>query len=384
MKRLTRRSVVLIGIGLLVLAMLVYAFMPDPVPVETATVTRARLQVIVEEEGETRVENRYVVTAPVAAFVRRIGLEAGDTVRAGQAIVQLEPPRAAILDPRTRTQAESRVATARAAVTEAEVVAAQVTAGQERVERLHAVGAATRQALERATADAARAAAALETARTELAAAQAAQRSAAGTPSLEVAEVLRAPADGRVLTVNQRSAGHVMAGDPLLEIGDTERLRVDVDVLSQDAVRIRPGTRVLIEQWGGESTLEAVVSLIEPQGFSHVSALGIEERRVRVVADLVSALTDREGLGPGYRVLARFVIWEDEDVLQVPTAALFRHGDGWAVFIVDGDTARIRSVDIGREAGLATQILAGLQAGEIVIVHPANDIDDGVRVTTAR
>jgi HlyD family secretion protein len=378
---ITRKRAILMGVALLILLWLVFLFMPDPVPVQTAAVTRGPLQVIVEEEGETRVEDRYQITAPVAAFVRRIQLEAGDRVEAGQVIVRLEPPREAILDPRTQAEAASRIAAARAAMNQAEIAAAQATAELERVERLHAAEAATRQALEQAAVEAARARAAREAAGAELRAAEAAQRSAAGASSLPVASELRAPANGRVLTVHQRSEGHVMPGEPLLDVGDTDRLSVESEVLSQDAVRIRPGARVLLEQWGGAGTLEGVVRQVDPQGFTRVSALGVEERRVRVLADLVSPSTLYAGLGPGYRVLARFVVWEAPDVLRVPTAALFRHQDGWAAFVVDGNRAVLRSVTIGQEAGLATQVVSGLEAGELVIVHPGNDVEDGVRVS---
>lgn len=377
---ITRKRALLIGGAVLLLLWLVYMFLPDPVPVQTATVVRGPLQVIVEEEGETRLENRYVVSAPATAFVRRIDLEPGDPVQAGQVIVHLEPPRGDILDPRTRAEVDARVSAARASVGQAEVAAAQANAELARVERLHAAEAATRQALEQATSEAARARAALEAARAELRAAEAARRTAAGAEALPVADQITAPATGRVLEVHRESGGQVMAGEPLLEVGDTERLHVVSEVLSQDAVRIRPGSRVILDQWGGGSILEAVVRQVDPQGFTRVSALGVEERRVRVVADLASPLAEYDRLGPGYRVLARFVIWEHPDVLQAPTPALFRHEDGWAVFVVNGRRAHLRPVTIGQQAGLLTQITSGLERGEVVIVHPGNDVDDGARV----
>jgi HlyD family secretion protein len=377
---ITRKRAILMGVAVLILAWLVFLFLPDAVPVQTAQVTRGPLQVIVEEEGETRVADRYVVTAPVAAFVRRVQLEAGDAVQAGDVIVRLEPPRQAIHDPRSQSEAASRAAAARAALGQAEVAAAQATAELERVERLFAADAATRQDLERATVEAGRARANRDAARAELRAAEAAQRTAGGAASLPVATELRAPASGRVLAVHHRSEGHAMPGDPLLEVGDTEQLDVAAEVLSQDAVRIRPGARVLLEQWGGPGTLEAVVRQVDPQGMTRVSALGVEERRVRVVADLVSPAAEYAGLGPGYRVLARFIVWEHADALRVPTAALFRHQDGWAVFVVEGGRAARRPVTIGQEAGLVTQVLDGLEPGEVVIVHPGNAVADGVRV----
>ena len=378
--KITRKRAVLAGMGLLVIAALVYLFLPGPAIVQTATVHGGPLEVTVEEEGEIQVVDRYVITAPVAAFVQRLDLEVGDPVESGQVVARLEPPRSALLDPRSRNEADARVATARAALSQAEAATAQAEEELGRVQRLHATGAATRQALEQVEVEAARARAGLNAARAELRAAEAALERVASPPTLSVEDVVRAPASGRVLVVHQRSAGHVMPGGPLVEVGSTERLQVEAEILSRDAVRIQPGSRVILDQWGGDEMLEATVLQVDPQGVTRVSALGVEERRVRVVAEMVSPPEAYQGLGPGYRVLARFVVWEDPEALQVPTAALFRHGDGWAVFVVDGSRARLRPVTAGWEAGLATQILEGLEVGEVVIVHPGNEIEDDVRV----
>jgi|SRR5690625_28571 len=389
MKKPTRRQVILILIGVVVAAVIVYGLMPTPVPVETEEVDRGPLRVTVEEEGETQVVDRYVVSSPVAAFARRIEVDAGDLVEAGQPLVALEAPRAAILDPRTEAEAQARVAAAHAQVAQADeqIRAAAATARlareeRDRAERLAADASITRQQLEQATADADRAEASLEatraaaaTARAELDAAQATLEPSA---VLGIQSTLRAPAAGRVLAVHRRSAGHVNPAEPILEVGDTHRMEVRVDVLSQDAVRITSGTRVEIDEWGGDDVLEALVHRVEPQAFTRVSSLGVEEQRVAVVAGLPASI--EASLGTGYRVLARFIIWEGEDVLQIPSSALFRTHDGWAVFVVEGGTARRRDVSIGQQAGLRTQILAGLEAGEHVIVHPANEIEDGVSV----
>jgi HlyD family secretion protein len=380
MKTISRRRALQIGGAVLLLALLVYAFMPDPVPVQTAAVTRGPLEVIVEEEGETRLDDRFVVTAPVAAFARRITLEVGDRVQAGDVLVRFEPPRSGILDPRAQAEATARVNTARAAFDQADIVARQAQAHLERVERLEAAGAATRQTLEQAAADAARALGARGAAQAEMTAALAAQRTATGSQRLAVESVVRAPAAGRVLAIHQRSEGHVMPGERLLELGDTEQLQVAANVLSQDAVRIAPGTRVILDQWGGDTPLDAVVSRVEPEGFTETSALGVEERRVTIRASITAPPEQYAGLGPGYRVLARFVIWSAPDVLRVPTAALFRSDDGWAVFVVTDGRAVLRPVTVGRSAGLTTQVLGGLEPGEIVIVHPGNEVEDGTRV----
>jgi HlyD family secretion protein len=378
MTREKRKRLILGAVGALILAALVYGFIPDPIAVQTETVASDSLQVVIEEEGETRVEDVYVVSSPVAAYVRRIELSEGDLVQAGQPVAQLESPRAPILDPRTREEAAARVQSARAGLAQAEAVAAQAVNDRDRLERLAALGSATPQSFEQAAAEAERAVASREAARAELAAAQASLRAADGAGQ-SVQEVVRAPASGRVLAVHHRSSGHVNAGEVLLELGDTKLLQVAVDVLSQDAVRIGPGTRVVIDQWGGEAELEGVVDRVEPRGFTRVSALGVEERRVTVWVDLPSPPTS---LGPGYRVLARFVVWDVPVALQIPTSALFRYEDGWAVFVVESGRARRRMVEVGQQAGLTTEILDGLTEGEEVIVHPGNEIEDGARVTS--
>jgi HlyD family secretion protein len=367
---MTRKRIAMGVIGAVVLALLVFAFLPKPVPVRTTAVSRGPLAVTVEEEGRTQIADRYEITAPVSAFLRRITLKAGDAVRAGQGVAELEAPRSPILDPRARTEAAERVKAA-------EATARNAVAERERVARMAQDGAATRQALDRATSEATRAAA-------ELAAAQAALRRTEGRASFEVQRVLKAPTAGRVLSVTRESEGQVSAGDPLLVIGDSRNLEVRVDVLSEDAVRMHPGTRVSIEQWGGARPLEAEVRRIEPQGFTKVSSLGVEEQRVNVVATLTSPPDEWANLGSGYRVLARFILWEARSALQVPASALFRVGAGWAAFAVEGGRARRRAIVIGHEAGLHTEVASGLRDGDEVILHPGNGIGDGVRVKAER
>ena len=365
MKRPTRKQVILFGSGVAMLSLLVFAFLPQPIPVETARVMRGPLQVTIDEEGETASAERFAITAPVAAFLQRVELEPGDWVERGQAVATLGPPAPPLVDPDVRAEALARVRAAEAA---ARVAAEERT----RTERLAAGGSATEQALEQAVGEAERAAA-------EVGAAEAALRllDGAGDPSSR--RGLTAPAAGRVLRVARVSAGPVNPGDTLLVIGEADALEVRVDVLSEDAVRIPPGARVLIDEWGGEPPLEAVVRRVEPQGFTTISALGVEEQRVTVVA----APSDPElwtALGPGYGVVARFVIRDVPSVLQVPSSALFRLGDEWAVFVVEEGRARRRTVVIGQEAGLTTEVVSGLEADEEVIVYPSNEIADGVLV----
>jgi HlyD family secretion protein len=391
MKRPSRKQLLWTGVAVLFLAALIYGFLPDPVMVQGAVVERGPLRVVIEEEGATRVTDRYVVAAPVAAYLRRLAVEPGDLVQAGQPLAQLEPPRAADLDVRSRQELAGRVDAARAAVAAqaeqaraAGAFAEQAAAERDRLVRLAAAEAATPQALERAEAEVARAVASRDAAQAGVAAARADLATAQATlgpvgGGAPVRQTLTAPASGRVLAVHRRDAGPVSPGEPLLEIGDTGALEVQVDVLSQDAVRIPHGGRVLFEQWGGDTVLEGVVQRVEPRAFTRVSALGVEEQRVPVIATIqVSA--EAGGLGSGYRVLARFVIWEAEDVLQVPTGALFRMDGGWAVFVIEGGRAVRRAVAVGRQTGLSAQVMDGLVAGDVVIVHPASELGDGTRV----
>ena len=387
-----RRKYILIGLGLLVLLALVYGFLPQTMEVETAAVERGPMQVIVEEEGETQLAQKYVIYAPNMAYSRRIDVEPGDKIEAGQPLVHLESPRTAILDARTRAEAGARVESARAMLTQAEenrristAAAEQASLERARIERLYENGSATDQQKEQAiSADAQAQAgleasvAALEAARANLRAAQAAFRDNDG----EVREVLSAPVSGRILAVFHESAGPVNPGEPLLEIGDTGLLEISVDVLSQDAVRIERGTRVLIEQWGGDKTLEGTVSRVDPQGFTRISSLGVEEKRVNVIAAIESPRKEWHNLGTGYRVLARFVIWESDDVLQIPTSALFRdpESSNWAVLaIVDGE-AVLKTVDIGYQSNLSAEVISGLAEGDAMIVHPGSSLEPGMRV----
>lgn len=392
---MTRARLALLLLVLAIAGGLVWGFMPRPVAVDMATVTQGPLTVSVEEEGKTRVRDRYVIHAPMSGHLRRIKLEVGDAVRPGQVVAVLEPARADALDPRTRSQAQAQARAAESALAAArqELRAAEAEAllARQELARAEALGQAeflSRAAVDQARtrvdrSDAAREAARhavdvarhrLETAHAVLARAAALQ---AGGPT-ELMEV-RAPVAGRVLKLVRESEGAVAAGQALLEIGNPQALEVEVEVLSTQAVRIEPGARVILERWGGPP-LEARVRLVEPAGFTKVSALGVEEQRVRVIVDITAPRETWQTLGDGYRVDARFVLWEAPDVLQVPASSLFRHNDGWAVFVVEAERARLRAVELGQRAGLAVQVLSGLQAGERVVAHPDDRIRDGIRV----
>ena len=384
----------MIGIAVLVIILIFIGFLPDPVNVEMAEVARGPLQVTVEEEGRTEVTDTYVITAPIAAYARRIELREGDKIAQGQPVVQLEPPRSAILDPRTRAEAEARVRAAEASLRQAEENqrAAQATARRAaderaRIERLFEGEAATEQMRDQAVAEAVQAEAALEAAqavveaaRAELAAARANLAGDTAVANTPVRQVLTSPVTGRVLRVVRQSEGMVAPGEPLVEIGDVENLEVRVEVLSQDAVRIKPGSQVLLDQWGGDELLEAVVQRVEPIGVTRISSLGVEEQRVTVVSNITSPPDRWQALGSGYRVVARFILWESDDALQVPAGALFRTDDGWAVFVVEDGRAVRRDVEIGHQSGLAAEVVSGLSEGDQVIVHPPSDLEEGARV----
>ncbi len=391
-----RRWIVVFALAGIVALAVAFGFRPSPVLVEAGRVTRGPLQVTVEEEGSTRVADRFVVSSPVAGIARRIDLEAGDAVAKGRPLVVIEPLQAGALDPRSRAEAEARVAAAEAALSaageNAREAAAQDGYAQTRVGRtrsLFEAGLVTRDALDQAETEGRRAQAArgsadfaVQVARHNLEAARTALRYSAGEgiAAARGAFAVRSPVAGRVLAVPHKSAGVVAPGQPLIEIGDPAAIEAEVEVLSADAVRLKPGMRVLFELWGGDLPLEGRVRVVEPAGFTKVSALGVEEQRVHVIADIVSDAAGRERLGDGYRLEARFILWEGRDVLQVSAGALFRRGDGWAVFAIENGRARIRAVAIGRRGSLAAEVASGLAAGESVVVHPGDAVRDGVRV----
>jgi HlyD family secretion protein len=391
-----KRKTGFMSLAVVIATALAWGFWPAPVLVETAAVVRAPLSVTVEEEGRTRVKDRFVISAPVAGYLQRIALEVGDAVTQGQTLALMEPLRPEVLDPRSRARAEAQVAAARAAIKGAEqqVTAARAEAefarsDRARKQQLQEQSLVSRDALEQAATHSREAAAqlrsaefAVEVARYELQAAQTALQYSFGSDADGAPETvaLRAPVASRVLQIHRESEGVVTTGEPLLEIGDPAALEIAVDVLSADAVRIQPGSAVQLLRWGGPQVLEAVVRTVEPTGFTHISALGVEEQRVWVIAELVSPRSDWEQLGDGYRVEARFILWQADDVLQVPASALFRHDDGWAAFVVDAGKARLVTVNAGRGNGLVTRILGGLEAGMRVILHPDDRIAHGVRV----
>jgi HlyD family secretion protein len=358
------------------------------------------MTVTIDEEGRTRVIDRYRISAPVDGVACRLQLDVGDPVTEGQVLFGITPLQSRVLDPRSRAEAQARVAAARAALEsarqDAEAAKAKAdffAAELERVEPLSAKGVVSRESLDRArmeiiAADANRRSAqhGVDVAHYELEAAQTALEYSAASHRGEPAErvQVRSPVDGRVLKVQRECEGPVSTGDVLLELGDPSRLEVEVDLLSADAVKVHPGARVLFDRWGGDQPLEGLVRTVEPAGFTKISALGVEEQRVLVIADFRSPPALWQRLGDGYRVEARFVLWHEDKVLQVPASSLFRRGDGWAVFVLTEGRAALREVQVGQRTGLTAEILGGLAEDEIVINHPSDEVDDGVRVAPLR
>jgi HlyD family secretion protein len=385
-----------VQIGVLIVgALLAVALWPETTPVDAAAAERGRIVVTVDEEGQTRVRDRYVVSAPVAGRVLRIELEPGDPVKEGDVVARVRPEMPALLDPRTRAEAQAALDSARAVLGRARADEQRARTTQKRTEsdlertkQLRAAGLATAQELDLAQADAAAAAEAARaaayavraaTADVERAQARLRTPAASNSSSTRAVEV-RAPAGGVILRRLRESESVVPGGEPLLEIGDPNELEIVSDLLSTDAVRVKPGARAIIDQWGGGRTLDAKVRLVEPSGFTKISALGVEEQRVNVILDFVDPAGAWAALGDGYRVEVRVVVAERPDALKVPTSALFRQGERWAVYVIENGRARVRELQIGLQTGVEAEVTQGLSQGERVIVHPGDTLSDGARV----
>ncbi len=394
-----RRLLLWAGLGLAVALGLALAFRPRAVPVDLVAAEHGTLTVTIDEEGKTRVSDVFVLSAPLAGQTRRIEAEVGDPVSAGETVVvEIRPITPEFLDARSESEAAAAVRAAEAArdtaAAELERVRAELDYARTergRYRRLMESGVASAQQLDQAERQYRTARAAVETARAalqersfELDRAEARLvsplQSQAEEADCDACIPVRAPVSGRVLRVLHESEGVVQPGQPLIEIGDPRDLEIVVDLLSADAVRVEPGQVVHVEEWGGEGRLAGVVRRVEPYGFTKVSALGIEEQRVNVIVDFADAPERWKRLGHGYRVETRIVVWEQDGVLKLPLSSLFRHGEEWAVFVVEGGRARLRSVERGRHNGLEAQILSGLEAEERVVLYPSDRVADGVRV----
>jgi HlyD family secretion protein len=391
--------------GALLVALVVAGLWPRPAPVEVAIVTRGPLVVTVDEEGMTRVRNRYVVSAPVAGHLRRIDWKAGAPVEAGQTVLAVvEGGGADFLDARTQAQAAAHVNAASAARDAAAAQRARATAAAKmftadfaRLKELFGQKALSLQEFEAAqmradTAEQDERAAEfalkvadyeLEQARAVLGRGTIASASAGPTGTMVDAApmALTSPVGGKILRVLQESERMVPAGFSLMEIGDPADLEARIEVLSRDGVAIRPGARVMLERWGGPEPLAARVRLVEPAAFTKISALGVEEQRVYVVVDFTDPLEKRATLGDGYRVEARIVTWESSNVLRASAGALFQRGTKWQAFVLENGFARLRDVQVGHSNGIMTEIVGGLREDDIVIVYPGDKVAEGARVT---
>lgn len=374
--------------ALTVIVLIALSMRPDPELVQAGTVTRGPLETTVDAEGMTRVRDRYQVAAPVTGRLERVPLAAGDVVTPGMVLARITP---VPLDAQGEAGAQAQLTAALAGLREAETrlgIAADALRQEERstarLRTIAAQGAISRDEMERAELNLASVRSTYEAAEAQRVAAAAAVSAARaalfGTPSgrtAAVTEVVRSPAAGRVLQVHEESERVVPAGTPLLSIGDAVGLEVAVDVLSTDAVRIEPGAPMRLHDWGGAVPIAATVRLVEPQGFTKISTLGVEEQRVYVIGDMIDP---PDALGDGYRVQARIVTWSSPEVLKVPASALFRTGGEWSVFVIDGGRAQTRAVRIGHRGTAESEIVGGLEEGEQVILFPSDRIVPGARV----
>ncbi len=373
----------------------VVAFLPKPVPVETQIILEGAMTVTVDEDGITRVVDRYILSAPLSGMFPRLELSPGDAVTVGMKLATIEAIAPPLMDSRNQGQARARLSGAQAALRQSTASVERSRAAHrfaknelERVGPLAKAGNIPRRTLESTeltfharTQDLESAKFGARVARYEVEIAKAALgRIDSGTHGIGEQVVILSPIDGEVLRILNKDERVVTAGTPLVELADPNHLEVVVDVLTSDAVNIQYGDQVEIDGWGGDRTIEGAVVLVEPSAFTRISALGVEEQRVNVVIKIIDDDMDKSGLGDGFRVEAHIATWSSEQVVKVPISALFREGRRWAVFCVVEDHAELRPIDIGERQGLEAQVLAGLKPGETVVVHPHDAVLDGVSV----
>jgi HlyD family secretion protein len=382
---------ILLGVGLLTL--LALAMRPRPLPVDTAALSRGPMRVTLDEEGRTQVKRRYVVSAPLAGKLLRVELKAGDHVDEGMVLARLVPLDAPLLDPRTRAEQEARlhaseaaVAQAQANVARARVANASASDDLSRKRQLAKGSAISSRELDMAETDAA--ARSQDLASAEFGAKVADHQLAESRAALERRRggrldefEIAAPTSGQVLRVLRESEGVVTAGTAIVEVGDPSVLEVAADLLTVEAVRVRPGMAAYIDHWGGPRALAARVRSVEPSGFTKVSALGVEEQRVRVLLDLTAPPSEWRTLGDNFRVEVHVVAWQAEAVLRLPTAALFRRGEAWAAFFISDGKVQARKLDIGEQSPEEAEVRGGARDGEVVVLRPGESLRDGVHVT---
>jgi len=396
---------VLLGSVAIVLLLLVWAFMPRPLLVDIGQVQRDAMLETIDDEGKTRVRDAYVVSTPVTGRLLRIDVEPGDRVIQDETVIaRMLPANPVALDSRSREQARATVSSAEAAVRLAQAQLNKSLADTEltraelaRLTDLHQRGAISDSVLDKAKQAWRAARAQLDMAKASISMRQADLASARsqlitfvpGQTDNSAAESgvinIVAPHSGSILRVLQESETTLPAGQAILEIGDiNEELEVVVELLSTDAVKVKAGSRVIIENWGGPEALEGTVEKVEPWGFTKYSALGVEEQRVKTTIRFDSDKARRASLGHGFRVEARIVVWEASDALIVPSSALLRQGSSWAVYVIESGKAALRVVDVGHNNGISAEVLDGLEQGQQVVLYPPAELHDGSRVTPRR
>lgn len=383
--------------GIAVAALLAWAFAPQPVGVETAVAARGPFRKTIDEDGKTRVRERYIVSAPLAGRLLRVDLKPGASLERGALVATLLPASPSLLDTRTLRElterlgaAEAEHARAGAAIERATVALGQAKADVQRAAQLEQRGFVSKENLERAQREVELKTKEMKLAEFEnhaaehqVAVARAALTSARETSPRDVARQwpIRSPVSGQVLRVMQESEAVVGVGAPLVEVGDPGDLEVVVDVLTADAAAVRAGAAVELDHGGNGHPAAGRVRMIEPAAFTKVSALGVEEQRVNVLIDFVAIPPDWRNVGDAHRVDARIIVDERADALTVPVGAAFRTKDGWAVFTVVGNRAKLTPVKLGLRGGLVAVVEDGIAAGDRVIVYPSDLVKDGVRVT---
>lgn len=392
MRRLVLSLFVFLG-----LALMVWAFLPRPVDAELGVIDLRTIEVAVEEEGEARIREVFTISANAGGKLHRVSLHAGDEVRANETVVALIGPAApALLDTRQRAVAEAAAAAAEAAVELAHALLAQAEAAlefksseAERAGLLYQKSAISKRELDSTILEQKTARAALDSAHANLTVRERELESArAMLASDETGGVERccvnlvAPVSGKVLRVLTENEQIVLPGTSILEIGDPANMEIVVDILSRDAVRVHDSSDAVITGWGGPP-ITARVDRVEPSAVTKVSALGIDEQRVEVILTLTGDVQDRALLGHGFRVIARIVTWRGESVLSIPVGALFRDGSDWATFVLRDGRARVQILDIGERNDAFAQVLAGLERGDKVILHPSDRVADGSRIRSS-
>jgi HlyD family secretion protein len=388
MKKFLKRFLYLLFV-LAVVGAFIIAFLPSPIKVETVRVARGSMQVSIDEEGEARAHDHFTVAAPIAGRLMRIELREGDKVTRGEVVATILP---SPVEPQKREEILARVQNTEALKREADQQVEHARADYEqarreamRAEQLTEQGIIATQTFEQARNAETTCNQELEAAKSRAAAAAADMRGArAGLMAVETeqrnsqrAVKLYSPVSGHVLRITEKSERVLPQGAPIIVVGDPKKLEIVVDVLSTDAVRVRPGMAVSIEDWGGERSIEARVRTVEASAFTKVSALGVEEQRVNITADFVNP---PDLLGDGYQVEVRIITWQAENVLKIPVSALFRHGDSWSVFVIEESKAKRREVEIGHRNQSEVEIRTGLDERTLIVLHPSNELKDGAQV----